>query len=328
MDLDDLRTYLGKDLEAVQALMLSSLGSDIDILNKANDRIFSHSGKQLRPMLTLLCARACSMGHVTRDTVSFAAASELLHNATLLHDDVADGGKVRRGVPTVFALLGGRPSVLLGDYWLVKAMERILGADNDVVSVIKLFSKTLSDLAEGELFQLQKADSGDTNENDYLRIIFCKTGSLFRASAVSGAISVSAGKEKAGTIAEYADSIGYAFQIKDDIFDYEGGASSIGKPVGQDLMERKITIPLLGAFRNAGAEKERQVRSMVRNLDSHPEYKEQILGFVKEYRGIEYAAKRLDDFVDTAIMRLNSLPDGPDKDWLVRLAIFVGERNK
>ena len=176
MDIAAIREYLGKDWTAVQDRIASSLRSDISLLNSTNDSILSHSGKQMRPMLSLVMARACSGMPAVDATIRYAAASELLHNATLLHDDVADQSEQRRGVPTIMSLMGPAVSVLVGDYWLVKAVELVLGdPDGDSAGdmrVIRLFSKTLSDLAEGEMLQLQKAQSGDTDEEDYLRIIY------------------------------------------------------------------------------------------------------------------------------------------------------------
>ena len=157
MDIKAIKDFLGVDWLAVQNRISSSLKSDIGLLNSTNDSILAHSGKQLRPMLTLLMAKACSGGMVTESTIAYAAASELLHNATLLHDDVADDSSQRRGVPTIMSLMGPSVSVLVGDYWLVKAMELILGEASSDTRVIKIFSKTLSDLAEGEMLQLQKA---------------------------------------------------------------------------------------------------------------------------------------------------------------------------
>ena len=249
MDYKGIKEYLKQDLEGVNALMGKSLSSDIALLDKTNKSVLAHSGKQIRPVLCLLAARACSGGFVTEDTLLYASAVELLHNATLLHDDVADDSPMRRGVPTVMSLLGGRASVLLGDYWLVKGMENILASANSSAKVIRIFAATLSDLAEGELLQLQKADTGDTLEQDYYKIIYNKTSSLFVAAATSGAMSVGASEEKMKAVRTYAKCLGQAFQIKDDIFDYLDNQQT-GKPAGLDLKERKITLPLLGALKN------------------------------------------------------------------------------
>lgn len=168
MTLDEIKEFLGNDWKETDGLIRSSLRSDIDLLNTTNEAILEHSGKQLRPIVSLLVARACGNGKANEDSVSCAAASELLHNATLLHDDVADSSSERRGAPTVMAILGGPASVLLGDYWLVKAMDNILASSAHGNEVIRIFSKTLSSLAEGEMLQLQKASSGDTEEEDCL----------------------------------------------------------------------------------------------------------------------------------------------------------------
>ena len=170
MDIKSVKEYLGKDWTAVQEHIASALESDIALLNSTNASILSQSGKQLRPMLALMIARACA-GKVEEGSVRYAAAAELLHNATLLHDDVADGSELRRGKPTIMSLMGPAVSVLVGDYWLVKAMELILCDSKNDTKAIKIFSKTLSDLAEGEMLQLQKAQNGDTVQEDYLRII-------------------------------------------------------------------------------------------------------------------------------------------------------------
>ena len=220
MDIKAVQEYLGKDWIAVKERINSALCSDIALLNSTNESILSHSGKQMRPMLGLLIARACSVDQVCDSTISFAAASELLHNATLLHDDVADGSVKRRGAPTIMSLMGPSVSVLVGDYWLVKAMDLIIDADGDSC-VMKIFSKTLKDLAEGEMLQLQKAQKGDTDENDYLRIIYSKTASLFEAASVSAAISVGASEAYVQAARDYAVSLGIAFQIQDDILDVE-----------------------------------------------------------------------------------------------------------
>lgn len=325
MTLDEVRLFLGKDWEDTDELIRSSLKSDIELLNSTNEAILSHSGKRLRPMIALLVARACSGGNANPDTVRFAAASELLHNATLLHDDVADGSSERRGVPTVMSLLGSSASVLIGDYWLVMAMENILAASSGGENVIRIFSKTLSSLAEGEMLQLQKASSGDTDESDYLRIIYSKTASLFEATAVSAAISVNAGKDWIESVRNYAVSLGIAFQIKDDIFDYSDG-QGIGKPVGIDLEEQKITLPLLGALRSVSAEEAERIRKKVAGIHEHPENKEEIAAFVRSNGGVEYAVSVLDEYVAKAVAALSVLPESKEKEYLAGIAGFTAYR--
>lgn len=325
MDFSSIKDFLKEDLDKVNKLMGSSLSTDIELLDKTNRAILSHNGKQVRPVLTLLVARACSGGFVTDDTIKYAAAVELLHNATLLHDDVADDSPVRRGAPTVMSILGGRASVLLGDYWLVKGMENILASRNSSDKVIRIFASTLTDLAEGELLQLQKAETGDTLEKDYYRIIYDKTASLFVASAAAGAISVSATEEKMSAARTYAKCLGVAFQIRDDIFDYEENAE-IGKPVGLDLKEKKITLPLLGALAKAGEERGREIRRKLCRIDDHPEYGGEIIEFVKSEGGIEYARKRLYEYVDNARIALRPFGNLQEVEMLCEIAEFTADR--
>lgn len=324
MDIKSVREYLGKDWDSVKDKIESALVSDIDLLNAANSSILSNSGKQLRPLLALLVARACSCHEVSESTVRYAAAAELLHNATLLHDDVADNSAQRRGVPTIMSLMGPSVSVLLGDYWLVKAMELILQSSEGDHLVIKIFSKTLSDLAEGEMLQLQKAQSGDTCEADYLRIIYSKTASLFEAACVSAAISVNASEEYRKAAKDYALALGIAFQIKDDILDYSG-TESVGKPLGVDILEQKITMPLIGAMVNAPAE-EARIRGLVKGIADHPENRDEIVDFVKENSGLEYAVERLDRYVAQAVEALSVLPVSRERELLEELAYFTAKR--
>lgn len=328
MDITTVKEYLGAEWVAVQECIAASLASDIELLNQTNRSILSHSGKQLRPILALLTARGCSAdGRSSEATVRYAAAAELMHNATLLHDDVADDSDQRRGVPTIRSLMGPTVSVLLGDYWLVKAMDLILGDHEADSKVIRIFSKTLSDLAEGELLQLQKAQSGDTVEEDYLRIIYSKTASLFEASCVSAALSVGASEHIVEAMRSYAVALGRAFQIKDDLLDYDG-TESVGKPLGVDILEQKMTMPLLGALVNAGPEEDKRVRALVRDIVGHPEHRDEIVDFVKRNGGLEYASNRLDYYVNQAVEALNVLPESYEKELLVKLARYTANRDK
>lgn len=327
MNLNEIKDYLDRDWKRTANYIEDSLKSDIDLLDKTNRSILSHSGKQLRPLVALLVARACSPGNTAdEDSCRYAAGAELLHNATLLHDDVADDSDQRRGMPTIRSMMGPSVSVLIGDYWLVKAMGLILESRTDTGKVIRLFSRTLSDLAEGEILQLQKARSGDTDENDYIRIIFNKTASLFEAAAVSAAISVKAGEDTIRAVREYAVSLGLAFQIRDDIFDYSPEMDT-GKPAGVDILEQKITLPLLGAFRNAGKEKESAIRERIGRISENPgQTREEILSFVRENKGIDYARKVLDSYIGKAVDALKQLPESQDRTYLEELAHFVAER--
>ena len=317
------KAFLAGPLEKVFILLETSLGSDIALLDATNRSLLSQGGKRIRPGLTLLAAGAC--GCVNDDTVRFAAAAEMIHNATLLHDDVVDGAATRRGKPTVMSLLSSPASVLIGDYWLVKAIRCILDADRYSERTIRLFAKTLSDLAEGEMLQLEKASSCDTTRADYLRIIYSKTASLFEASILAGAVSAGAPEEWTAALAGYARNLGIAFQIKDDILDYAGD-EALGKPVGIDLKEQKITLPLLCALDSVSVEEASGVRALVGRISDEPALADRVRAFVLDHDGVEKAVAEMEKYIDEAVSCLDELPPSPEKPYLVELARYVGER--
>lgn len=316
MDRSSVIALLGQDWDKVGELLRSTLGSDVQLLDEINMSVLANSGKMLRPMLTLLFARICNGGIATEESVKMAAAVEVLHNATLLHDDVADDSMTRRGTPTVMSRLGAVPAVLVGDFWLASAVSLLQDA-SDSKWTLKEFSGTLINLAEGEMLQQQKAFQSDTTVEDYLRIIFCKTGSLFVTACEAGAKSVQASSERLNAAGRYGRAIGMAFQIRDDILDYAGDEKT-GKPVGIDLREQKITLPLLGAL--SSTPDEAAWRQMIHNIPSNPDYCDCIREFVLENGGVEYASEKLNAYLDEALQALEVFPPSPEKDILVFLA--------
>ena len=327
--MDEIKAYLQPGLEQVNVFINMALRSDIPLLDSTNRSLREHPGKMMRPMLALLVADAA--GEATpppEDTYRYAAATELLHNATLLHDDVVDGATERRGLPTVASILGGSTAVLIGDYWLEKCLQLVLGARREADRVLRLFAQTIGHLTEGELLQMQKASTADTTQADYLRIIYGKTASLFESAAMSAAISVAASEELIRAMGDYAYLLGLAFQIKDDIFDYEEEAADIGKPVGIDLMEQKITQPLLCVLEKASSAEQQEIRSLVKNIPDHPENVDRVRAFVKENDGVALAKDVMDFYVEKAISCLESLPESKEKLYLAKLARFVGQRDK
>lgn len=327
MDPKELKKMLGDRWQRVESYINDSLATDIVLLQNINGRILSHGGKQLRPLISMLVAMACSDGRAVDDSCRYAAAAELLYNATLLHDDVADNSDQRRGSPTIRSLMGPSVSVLVGDYWLVKAMSLILSASNHGDRVIHIFSKTLSDLAEGEMLQLQKADTGDTGIDDYIRIIYNKTASLFVSASLSAAISVNATPQMEEAVVEFSTALGLAFQIRDDIFDYSLDPE-VGKPVGVDILEQKITLPLLGALESVSAEKAAGIRRLVSSIHENPGNRDVIIDFVKEQDGVAYAEKRLGEYIEKAVSALDVLPDSCYRRQLAEVARYVGARSK
>ena len=319
--LESLHPYMPR----VERLIVDALKTDIGLLDITNKSIRERPGKMLRPILAILSAGAA--GGINDDTLRFAAAAELLHNATLLHDDVVDGATQRRGAPTVASLLDGRAAVLVGDFWLVKCMQVVLSADKSTDRVIRIFSKTLSDLAEGELLQMEKASKGDTTEAEYLRIIYCKTASLFETAVVSAAVSAQASDAVTDALRNYAVNLGIAFQVKDDIFDYESSSGDLGKPVGIDLLEQKITLPLLCALESVTPEEASVVRRKVASIAVNPALATEVRAFVFAHDGVDKASKKLQFYIEKAISCLEILSDSPEKLYLASLARYVGDRN-
>lgn len=316
MNRDEIIAILGDDWRKMTDLLRASLHTDVALLAHTNDSILSNSGKMLRPLICLLIARA--IGEPNQDSIRYAAATELLHNATLMHDDVADESPQRRGAPTVSALLGKNAAVLVGDFWLARAVETVIGSEHHE-RVIKLFSKILVNLGEGEMLQLEKSSSADTGETDYFRIIHCKTASLFEVAGEAAADSVLASDELFYAARAFSFAFGMAFQIKDDILDY-AGTDELGKPVGVDLMEQKITLPLLGALK--GSPRESEMREKVKNIHLHPEYCGEVHRFVIDGGGIEYAAGFLNDYISKAVKSLDAFPDSRAKDALAQIADY------
>ena len=323
MILDEVKKLLGADWQAVLDTVRRSLESDIPLLNRTNASLLSKGGKQIRPAVTLLCARICGDA-VSETAIRYAAAVELLHNATLLHDDVADEADTRRGLPTVRALMGPSASVLIGDFWLVRALHNLFGGDRET-EAIRLASLTLQDLAEGEMLQLQRAEQCDTDEADYLRIIDCKTASLFVTAARLAALSADAAPEQTEAVASYALFLGRAFQIRDDILDYTGDGG-FGKPLGVDLREHKMTLPLLGALSRVDPAEALRIRARVRDFSGDAREEASLRAFVLEHGGIPYAQEHLERDTQKAVAALSVFPDGEDRRALEEIARFTGRR--
>lgn len=308
--MDAARRFLESYLERTRARIGEVLSSNVELLSTTNSMLLGRPGKMLRPSLSLFCAAIS--GGITDESIEVAASSELIHNATLLHDDVVDGAAERRGLPTVMSMMGPQAAVLLGDFWLVRALRCLLSTGKAALGHLEKFAGTLSLLAEGELLQMQKADSLDTTEQDYLRIIYCKTASLFETSALTGAISGGADKETAEALALCGKNLGLAFQIRDDILDYEG--SGLGKPTRIDLRERKITMPLLCVL----AEADPEIRLDLRQKISEGSVDE-VYDYVLAHRGTDLAREKINYYISEALDALAPFAPSEAKDYLIDL---------
>lgn len=298
----------------------TSLRSETRLLQKAIDQILSATGKHIRPLLVLLSAKAC--GEVTESSINAAVFLELLHTATLIHDDVIDETKQRRGVPSLNALFDNRVSVLVGDYILSTALIRSIQTGN--LRIIGIVSDLGRDLSEGEIKQMETADESILDEQCYMQVIYKKTATLLAACASIGAISAGADDGQVALMRDFGVQLGYAFQIKDDIFDYFKG-QQIGKPTGNDIREGKVTLPLLFALRKGGREAD-ELRRIILAKDFTDEHIERLIAFAKAQGGIEYAEKKMEEFQQKAVGLLVQLPDTPAKQSLKILSEYIISR--
>lgn len=324
---EDIRRTVSREWESFEALLTQSLNSRSDLLNRINGYLLDASGKKLRPLLALVTAKACS-GSINQKAIACAAVSELIHTATLLHDDVVDDSDQRRGRATVRKLFSPGTSLLIGDYWLTRAIHLLIsyGCPYEVLGI---YSKALEELSEGEIIQMELADSLRAREEDYIQVIRRKTASLFVASVKGPAIVSGASEEVIAAMEQYAYWLGCSFQVRDDILDYHSSAET-GKDSDSDIMERKITMPLLCAMRNAPEEEER-IRRRMGDITCDPSKKDQdrevaseIRTFVLSHGGIESATGVLRDYAARAQEYLSVLQPSLAKDGMMAVAAYVG----
>ena len=300
----------------------SSLRSETKRLQAAIEQILRSTGKHVRPLLVLLSAKTC--GSVTDCTINSAVFLELLHTATLIHDDVVDETRERRGVPSLNAIFDNRVAVLTGDYILSTALIRSIQTGD--LRIIGIISNLGRDLSEGEIKQMETADESILDESCYLQVIYKKTATLLSACTAIGAISAGADKQAIEAMKKFGENIGYALQIRDDIFDYYK-ESNIGKPTGNDIREGKVTLPLLYALKQESV-KAGTMLEIVLTKDFTDEHIDQLILFAKEQGGIEYAKKRMTDFRNEAVRALDIFPDSPSRRALIDLADYIILRDK
>lgn len=325
---EDIRKAVYTDWGSFESILNESLASRSSLLNKINRYLLDTSGKKLRPLLALVTAKACS-GSVSQKAVACAAVSELIHTATLLHDDVVDDSDYRRGKLTVRKLFSPGVSLLIGDFWLTKAIHVLISSDCPY-EVIKLYSNAIEELAEGEILQMELADSLKTTEQDYIEVIRRKTASLFIASVKGPAIVSDAAPSVVDSMEKYAYWLGCSFQIRDDILDYRP-ESETGKDSNSDIMERKITMPLLCAMRNCPS-KEDYVRRRMEDITGEPSriredmaVAREIRDFVIENAGLESASAVLGEYLSKAKECLDVLEPSVYRNGLAAIVDYIGK---
>lgn len=321
--LDAIRTPVEEDLDAFRTYFRDAMRADHMLLDKITQYVLWKKGKRIRPLLVLLSAKACGEA-ATEITHRAAALVELLHTATLVHDDVVDDAEERRGVFSINALWKNKIAVLMGDFLLSRGL--LLSLDHNDYSILHTLSDAVRRMSEGELLQIQKSRLLDIDEDTYFRIISDKTASLISACTKSGAVSVSEDEALIERMDRFGEKLGLAFQIRDDLFDFSTQES--GKPIGIDLQEKKMTLPLIVALRNAERSRRKEILKIVDQDDKSRDDLETVSAFVTEHDGIAYARSQMERLVEEAKSYLAPLPPSDARASLVGLTEFAIERDR
>jgi octaprenyl-diphosphate synthase len=300
-----------------------SMKTSVPLLDKITNYIVKRKGKQIRPMFVFLSAQ--SAGVINESTYRAASLIELLHTATLVHDDVVDDSNERRGFFSVNALWKNKIAVLIGDFLLSSGL--LLSLDNNDFHLLKIVSHAVREMSEGELLQIEKARKLDISEDVYFEIITKKTAALIAACCAAGAASVTNDEMVINQFREFGINTGIAFQIKDDLFDF-GDDTSIGKPTGIDIKEKKMTLPLIFALNNSTWFEKRKIINIVKNYNNDPVKVSEVIEFVIRKGGIQYAEKIMHQYKDRALSQLQVLPESASKQSLIQLINYSIERKK
>lgn len=319
--IDDIKLPVAANMEAFEAKFKDAMKSTVPLLDKITSYIVKRKGKQIRPMFVFLSAQ--SAGSINDSTHRAAALIELLHTATLVHDDVVDDSNERRGFFSVNALWKNKIAVLIGDFLLSKGL--LLSLDNNDFHLLKIVSTAVREMSEGELLQIEKARRLDISEEVYFEIITKKTATLIAACCAAGVASVTNDEKTIAAAREFGTLTGIAFQIKDDLFDF-GSDDSIGKPTGIDIKEKKMTLPLIYALNNSTWLEKRKIINIIKNHNEESEQVKTVIDFVIKKGGIAYANKIMHQYKQKAIEVLQLLPENPSRESLARLLTYAIER--
>jgi len=321
--LNTIKGPIEKELESFESRFREAMRSPAPLLDKITFYIVRRKGKQVRPMFVFLAAKIC--GEVNDHTYTAASLVELLHTATLVHDDVVDDAYERQGFFSINALWKNKISVLVGDYLLAKGL--LLSLDNDEFELLKIVSNATREMSEGELLQIEKARRLDIDEDVYYEIIRKKTASLIASCCASGAYSSSADRDLSDRMWVFGEKAGMAFQIKDDLFDYQK-ANNTGKPSGIDIRDKKMTLPLIYLIgQSSGAEK-RRIINTIKNHNTNPDRVAGLIKDVVDCGGIDYAQEKMHMYRDDALKILSEFEDSPARQAMTDLVNFTIERDK
>lgn len=324
LSLNDIKQPIDSHLQQFEKHFWQSMRNQrIPLLNTILRYVFHTKGKQIRPMFVFFAAKLQS--DVTEATYRGASLVELLHTATLIHDDVVDDSYERRGFFSISALWKNKIAVLLGDYLLSKGL--LLAIDNGDFKLLQIVSRAVKEMSEGELLQIERTRRLNLDEEVYYEIIRQKTASLIASSCAVGYASANPGDTAGEQLAwNMGEKIGIAFQIKDDLFDF--GNENIGKPKGNDIQEKKVTLPLIYALNNANSSEKKRIANLIKNHNKDRRKIEEVIAFVWKSGGIEYAKQAMYRYRNEAIALLHQFPDSTVRQSLEKLIIFTTERNK
>ncbi len=320
----EIKANVSEEMAIFEQKFKDSMKSDVALLNKITHYIIKRKGKQMRPMFVFLTAKALN-GHVEESSYTAASLIELSHTASLVHDDVVDDANERRGVFSINALWKNKIAVLVGDYLLAQGL--LLSVNSSQYKLLQIVSDAVREMSEGELLQIEKARKLDITEDVYYEIIRQKTASLIASCCAAGAASITTDEAVIEKMKRFGELVGMAFQIKDDIFDY-GDSKKIGKPTGNDIRERKITLPLIYALNNADKSIRKELINIIKNKNEEPKAIKEAIQLVVQEGGVQYAFDKMIKLKEEALALIEDIPENEAKAALIGLVEYTVYREK
>ncbi len=322
ISINDIKSPIKKEIKEFEKRFQSSINTQVSLLNIITKFVLHRKGKQIRPMFVLLSSKM--LGEISDSTYVAASLIELLHTATLIHDDVIDDSYERRNFFSINALWKSKIAVLMGDYLLAQGL--LISVENKEYELLEIVSKAVKEMSEGELLQIHKSRNLDLTENEYFEIIRKKTASLIATCTACGAKSTKPNNDEiVKKMHLFGEKAGIAFQIKDDLFDYTSN-NSIGKPRGNDIKEKKLTLPLIYSLQNSTNSERNNILKKLGNTKSHKNSVEQIISFVKEKEGDTYSIQMMEKYKDEALELIKDFPENESKQSLIKLVEFTIKR--
>ena len=322
VNIKDVTLAVAEEVGVFQQKYKQVLHAQNTLVDKVTRYVLKQQGKQIRPVLVMLSAKIC--GGVTESSYRAAIMVELLHSATLIHDDVVDSAEMRRGLPSINALWKNKISVLIGDYLLSKGL--LYSLEFKDYGSLHMVSEAVRRMSEGEILQIQKTRSLDISEKDYLSVISDKTASLISSACAMGAMSATTDESKIAALKSYGEYLGLAFQIRDDLLDYTGDSKKTGKQMGIDIKDKKITLPLIYALLHASPAEQKTIRSILKSSRKRAVKTSEVVAFVTTKGGLEYATEVAEGFAAKAVASIQPFPESAAKTSLLQLVDFVMNR--